>query len=229
MRVVRWGAGFVALVATTLVAACGGGSAPAQPQLSGARLKTALLPSSAFPAGYGVSSRNSYESGDRIKPYTRFNLATVSCGTFAIQIGAPGFGETAMAMDEFISPNQDLAYVQLIYQFADTKTASTFFSGLRTATLRCRSFTATEYGTPSRIAQQVSVTAPVSGHRATQISQVATAALGSSAASQIDYLFVLDGADVYGTIRVGTASAPPANPSAPAVIARLITRVAALG
>jgi hypothetical protein len=228
MRVARWWAGLAAVVAAMLVAGCGGGSAPTPPQLSGARLKTALLPGSAFPAGYAIYSKNSYESGDRIKPFTRYSPATISCGTFAIQLGAPGFGETAMATNEFISSNRDLAYVQLIYQFADPNTASTFFSGLRAATLRCRSFTATEYGYASRITQHVSATTSVSGHQAMQINQVERAALGSGAASQVDYLFVLGGADVYGTIRVGSTSAPPANPSAPAVIARLITRVAAL-
>jgi hypothetical protein len=218
----------VAVAAAALVAGCGGGAASAPPELSGAQLNTALLPGSAFPPGYVIFSKNSYVSGHRIKPFRRYNIATVSCGTFAIQLGAPGFGETAMATDEFLNSNQGLAYVQLIYQFADPKTASTFFSGLRAATLRCRSFTATEYGITSRITQQVSVADSVGGDRAMQINQ-AEGAPGSSSTSQIDYLFVLDGADVYGTIRAGnTSSAPPSNPSAPAVIARLIPRVAAL-
>lgn len=199
-------------------------------QLSGAQLKSALLLRSGFPAGYVIYPKNSYDSGTRVQnPVTRYDLATVPCGTFYIVIGDAGFGETAMAVDEFANYKLLEGYMQFIYQFPQAGTASTFLAGLRTVTRRCLSFTASEYGVTQRLRAQVSATTAVSGHPAVRIHQtVTTAGSDDHTASQFDYLFVLDGADVYGTILFGVKSAPPASPSAPAIIARLTARVAAL-
>lgn len=152
----------------------------------------------------------------------------MSCGTFAVQLGAHGFGETATATDEFLDQSRGQAYVQLVYQFSRPGTASTFFAGLRTTTIRCRSFTAPAFGVSTRWTQQVSTAAPVSGQQAMQILQTARA---SGTTTKTGYLFVLDGTDVYGTIRVGleTGTAPPAEPQASAIITKLITRIQALG
>ena len=155
-----------------------------------------------------------------------YDLATLPCGTFAVLLGLPGFGETAMATHSFFDQDTEQAYAQFVYQFRHPGTASTFVAGLRTTTMRCRSFTAREFGVSAQWTQQATAVAPVNGHRALQISQVAVA---SADTYNFDYLFVLDGTDVCGSIRAGLKGAPVPGQPAPATIAtRLITRVQAL-
>jgi len=215
----------VAAVWMSIAAACS--SSTAQP-VTGVQLKSALLPASDFPAGYEIYAKYSYDSGSHVSNSpARYDLATMPCGTFAVQLGSHGFGETAMATDEFLDQGRGQAYVQVVYQFLHPGIASTFFAGLRTTTMRCRSFTAPAFGVSTRWTQRASAAATVSGHQAMQIAQTAVA---SGTTSNIDYLFVLDGTDVYGTIRVGLGAAVklPDEPPAPVVITRLITRVQAL-
>jgi hypothetical protein len=147
------------------------------------------------------------------------------CNTLALQLGEPGFGETAMADDLLEDQDTGQAYGQFVYQFRHPATASTFIAELRTTAMRCRSFTVRDFG-KSNHTQQTTATGLVSGHRAVQIAEVAVVAANTS---DFDYLFVLDGTDVCGSSRAGFGGAlMPDQPTLGTIATRLITRVQAL-
>jgi hypothetical protein len=227
---VRVAAIAVAAAWMSISAACSSSTSQSAAQpVTGVKLKSALLPASGFPAGFKIYARYSHDSGSRMSSSpAQYDLATMLCGKFAAVLGAPGFGETAWATDEFLDRGLEQAYAQFVYQFRSPRIASTFFAGLRTTTMRCRSFTAYEFGVSNQLTQHATVAATINGHQAMQIAQTALIP-ATRAMSNIDYLFVLDDTDVFGCIRAGLGGAlVPDQPAAATIVTRLITRVQTL-
>jgi hypothetical protein len=223
----RFVARVVALaVAAAWIVACSSPQPSALQAVTGVRLKSALLPASEFHAGFTIDAKYSYNSGSRLSSSpARYGLATMTCNTLALQLGEPGFGETAMAVDQLDDQDTEQAYGQFVYQFRHPATASAFIAELRITAMRCRSFTVRDFGNSDHT-QQTTAAMLVNGHRAVQIAEVAVDAANTS---DFDYLFVLDGTDVCGSSRAGFGGAlVPDQPTLATIVARLITRVQAL-
>jgi hypothetical protein len=115
-------------------------------QVTGKQLKSALLPSSDFIAGYAVAY--AANSGGRLEHGGIFSLPSMSCRVFWPSVGiTQGFGETAFAT-ALVGPKSGTLPVvaeifsQTVYQFASTHKAATFLSQLTAKYRSCRSVTA---------------------------------------------------------------------------------------
>lgn len=192
-------------------------------QLTGTQLQTALLPQSAFPAGFALSSSGAVSSGDGAgtSPASH-DLATMSCASFVNHFGDTGFGESAMAANSHAGQGQ--AFDQVVYQFRDAATASEFVSGLRSLAGRCRSFTASSGQQTGTFSLQASSAAPVGGHPSAELLQ--SGKIGG-AALKLDALVTVSGTDVFAVAAVGLGSPAPSSPAPAALVYQLMKRQAA--
>lgn len=223
-------AGLAVGTAGPALAASGTGAVSAV-QLTGVQLLAALLPASAFPAGYKLDKTSVYDSGSRLLTApAKYNLATVSCTSFAKHFGQRGFGETAVASDFFIKGGTTLGPVrgfgQLVYQFKTSRAATAVFNGLRAIIRKCpqAGLSGTGPGSGVKVTTKVFDAAPIGGHRTFQVNQTATVK-GFSLGAKL--VFTVAGQDVFLTGNIGILAAPPSSPSPRTTMLRLINRVRA--
>jgi hypothetical protein len=116
-------------------------------QVSGARLKSALLPASTFGSGFKLVVATG-TGKSLLHQKARNHVPTMSCANFENQ-ALSSYGESAAAVS--ISDNQgatigvgstnvDLLYEQAAYQFPSVKAAATFYSQAHAKYATCRSF-----------------------------------------------------------------------------------------
>jgi hypothetical protein len=216
-------AAMVMAMCGTAVAATSRAARPAV-QLTGVRLRAALLPRSDFPAGYIFQKSGVYDSGRHLeKASAKYHLATMSCTSFAKNFGESGFGETATASDIFEnSPHDTGAFLQTVYQFKAPKTATSFFGGLFAIAVRCEAFL---FPATSDGKTEAFMAPPVGGHRTFQVDQ--TGFFLVNVMTEIDSVVTVAGTDVFVTSNLGANVAPPGSPSARTSMLRLIKRVEA--
>jgi hypothetical protein len=195
----------------------------ASAQLTGTQLRTALVPQSAFPGGFAVSSTSVVTSGGRLTSApARYRLATMSCAAFVQHLGNTGFGETAVAFDSVVGQGQ--AFDQVIYQFGSAAAAAGFLSGIRSLATRCRSFTATDNGASGTLSMRAETAAPVGGHPSLLVRQ--SGKLGGTPVT-LDTLWTESGTDVFGAAAIGAGASAPGNPTTRSVVYALMKRQAA--
>lgn len=189
-------------------------------QLTGTQLKTVLVPQSAFPGDFTVSSTSVVTSGGRLTSApARYRLATMSCVGFVQHLGNTGFGETAMAFDSVVGQGQ--AFDQVIYQFGSSAAAADFLSGIRSLAARCRSFTATDNGASGTLSMRAETAAPVGGHPSLLVRQ--SGKLGGTSIT-LDTLWAASGVDVFGAAAIGAGASAPGNPAKQAIVYALMKR-----
>jgi hypothetical protein len=138
------------LAGSALAAPLGHKPKPA-PQVTGARLQSALLPASAFGDGFTVTDRLNtgnklWSSRIRIKP------SSLSCANFEGYIYVGGFGNTAGAVTGVDNPNPAIADFpnvilggdDAVLQFNSTKAAASFYNQAYTRYQQCQDFTETD-------------------------------------------------------------------------------------
>jgi hypothetical protein len=119
-------------------------------QVSGARLKSALLPASTFGPGFKLAVATG-TGKSLLHQKARTHVPTMSCANFE-NLAFNFYGESAAAVS--ISDNQDAAigvgsanvdllYDQAAYQFPSVKTAATFYRQAHAKYATCRSFSET--------------------------------------------------------------------------------------
>jgi hypothetical protein len=140
--------GSIAVAASAFLLAPAGAQAATHPvQVSGAKLKSALLPASTFGSGFkqagAISSGKSLWSAKAKK-----HVPAMSCSGFE-NAGLTRFGETAAAFSASVdndgtsSPdlsNLTILYEQSVYQFPSTRTGATFYSQVHAKYAACKSF-----------------------------------------------------------------------------------------
>jgi hypothetical protein len=221
------GAGLIAtgLITTGLVAAGPAAEARAV-QLTGVQLRAALLPVSAFPAGYKIQPSSAMDSGKHLETAAaKFHLATMSCTSFSNNFSSKGFGESAVARNAVgrAGSTSGKFYLQEIYQFRTRAVASAFFNGVRAIAHRCPGFALSgTTGPGGKITTHAFNAAPIAGHRTFQVNQSAGTGLGKLT---LTFVFTVAGQDLFfdGTLGIGTAQ--PASPSPRAVMLKLLHRV----
>jgi hypothetical protein len=192
-------------------------------QLTGTELQTVLLPQSYFPAGFTSSSSGAVNSGGSLtSSAARYDLGTVSCGTFVSHLGSTGFGETAMAAEGFSGQQQ--AFDQFVYQFASAAEASGFVAGIKALAGRCHSFTATDDGATGTFSLSAAPAAKVGGHPSLELKQTGTIS-GSSLV--LDTLFTASGLDVFAATAVGVGASAPTGLATSTIVYDLMKRQAA--
>jgi len=201
-------------------------------QVTGKQLKSALLPSSYFVAGYAVAY--AANSGGRLEHGGIFNLPSMSCRVFWPSVGVTqGFGETAFATD-LVGPKPGTVtavaeiFSQTVYQFASTHTATTFLSQLNAKYQSCRSTSAsdTKGGTLRWVVHSQSKLR-VGGRQALQVVDYLSDSKVPGAPLVSYLLWTVSGADIYliSTQLLSTASPQPTQSS---LTLKLIARVTAL-
>jgi hypothetical protein len=195
----------------------------ASAQLTGTQLQTVLVPQSAFPGGFSVSSTSVVTSGGSLTSApARYRLATMSCASFVQHLGNTGFGEAAMAFDSVVGQGQ--AFDQVIYQFGSDAAAAGFLSGIRSLAARCRSFTATDNGASGTLSMRADTAAPVGGHPSLLVRE--SGKLGGIPIT-LDTLWTASGVDVFGAAAIGAGTSAPGNPAKQTIVYALMTRQAA--
>jgi hypothetical protein len=232
---IRVMAAAVAAAAGLAIATCGpadavtaGHAAPAATravQLTGVQLRAALLPASAFPAGYKLDKSGVYDSGAHLLTVpAKYHLATMSCASFAKHFGFKGFGESAVAGDAFVTATFNREFGQQVYQFRTSRAAAAFFGGLRAIARRCPKFLLTESGLGASLTTKVFDASSIAGHRTFQANEAGTI-MGFRLGLKL--VFTLAGPDVFMTGNVGVFAAPPTSPAPRTTMLRLIKRVRA--
>ena len=189
-------------------------------QLTGTQLEQVLLPQSAFPAGFTLSSSSAVSSGDALSSSpAQYDLASVSCADFVNHLGNTGFGETAMAADSYIGTKQ--AFDQVVYQFGSASAASAFVDGIRSVANRCASFTATDSGATGTFSLKASTGAAVGGHPSLDLVQTGTI---SGSPLTLDTLFSASGVDVFAGAAVGLGAPTPASLAKETIVYDLMKR-----
>ena len=124
--------------------------------------------------------------------------------------------------------------IQFIFQFPTASAAAGYLDTLRAAVSRCPSVTATTNGLTATLKQNFMTAPPVAGHQAFLLRQSGTIPLRQSGTIKgvpdgSRAVLALDGTDVCMEEVAVIGVSIPAQPSPVALIAKLITRVRALG
>jgi hypothetical protein len=201
-------------------------------QVTGKQLKSALLPTADFAAGYGVIY--AANSGGALEHGGVFHLPSMSCQIFWPSVGATrGFGETAFATDlvglKGVTVSSLLEiFNQTVYQFASTHTASTFLSQLNAKYRSCRSVTASDsMGGTLRWAVHSQSKLRVGGHQALQVVEDLSDSKVPGPPSVTYLLWTVSGADIY-LISIEPLSTSKPQPSQSSLTLKLIARVSHL-
>lgn len=118
------------------------------PQVTGVRLRSALLPASAFGDGFTVTQR--LNSGNKLwSPRVNIKPSSLSCADFEQYIYVAGFGNTAGAMDSVGNPNPDFTNYpsvvldgdQAVLQFKTASAAASFYNLAYARYEQCTAFT----------------------------------------------------------------------------------------
>lgn len=202
------------------------GSQAGPPQLTGARLASALLPASAFPSGFSVTARSS--SGRHLEtPAARYHLGVMTCVRFATSSGQPGFGETATASDVRsrlfggFSTGSGESFRQMVYQFASARAARSYFQGLQTVAGKCGAWRLQAPGGGSAAAGGAQASSDGASF------QVSAGLSTPAGPAQEQAVVVLAGADVFEVDAAAFSRDVPATPALDALAHQLITRVRA--
>ena len=204
-------------------------------QVTGAQLKTALLPTSTFGSDFKVLGATS--SGTSLWPTKAVKHAsTMSCVNFenagAVATGKPR-SRSRSRRTAALSPappnldNLNLLYDQSVYQFASTKAASAFYNQAYAKYASCKSFTDTLSGDPngaSTITLKSIAKTKVGTHQAFQLTQIVKRTRALRHFTEAEHAGHRKGADVFIFVNGSTTNRPvPAK-----TMLKLINRVAAL-
>lgn len=225
----------IAVAASAFLLAPAAAQASAHPvQVSGATLRSALLPPSTFGSGFKLASSTS--SGKSLWPaQATKHVPAMSCSDFE-EAGLARFGETAVALsasfDNSVPSSPSLSdltllYEQSVYQFPSTRTADTFYSQVHAKYAACKSFDFKALdgsGQNSTVTLKSIAWTKVGKYHAFQLTQ----SLGDSGIPGISLNFntlvTVAGADIFIVVDFSTAN----HPVAAKTMLKLVDRVRAL-
>jgi hypothetical protein len=203
-------------------------------QVNGAKLKSALLPASAFGSGFKVLGASS--SGKSLWHQTPAkHVATMSCANFENQ-GLTRYGESAVATSAILNKNStnitslsnlNLLYDQTVYQFPSAKAAAAFYNQAHGKFAACKSFSEAVPGNPGgklTFTLKSIAKTKVGTHQAFKIAQGVGGAGLTGVSLNFETLVTVAGADVFVVVDFTTANQPvPAK-----TMLKLVDRVKAL-
>lgn len=212
------------VMAILALAPAASAATPGARQVTGTKLATALVPASYF--GRGSKATRPLDSGNSLeKGKAFFNVATMSCAKFWAIYGVPRLGETAVAGDLITGGGGAILNdQQIVYQLPSSHAAKSFYNTAYTKYGKCRNITLSGNGPRIYVKTRSIARTRVGRSSAFAVAQVDTFANGPLPLYSYT-LFALDGDDVF-ILEATTASA--AKPNMTAIVARLISRVAAL-
>ena len=225
----------IAVAASAFLIAPAAAQAATHPvQVSGAELKSALLPASTFGSGFKLLVASS--SGKSLwDQKAAKHVPTMSCANFESQ-GLTRYGESAVATSAILNngstnitslSNLNLLYDQTVYQFPSAKAAAAFYNQAHAKFAACKSFSETVSGDPNgklTITLKSIATTKVGTHQAFKIAQGVGGADIPGVSLNFETLVTVAGADVFVVVDFTTANQPvPAK-----TMLKLVNRVKAL-
>jgi hypothetical protein len=179
------------------------------PQVTGSRLKSALLPAAAF--GDGFTGANAISTGGRLlSSNARYHVPGMSCSNFEDFAILGGYGDTAGALADDVNsnpwgsfPNTVLYGIEWVNQFASTQAATTFFNQADAKYGACTSFTEPNPGDTSPGGGTLQVTnmsvskTTVSGNHAFTVTQQSALSEAPGFSLYNNVLVVVSGTNVY--------------------------------
>jgi hypothetical protein len=174
------------------------------PQVTGARLQSALLPASAFGDGFTVVDHKNTGS-KLLSTKALLKPSSLSCATFATLIFIGGYGNTAGAVDGVNNPDPNFADYpnivvagdQAVLQFKTTQAATSFYNQAYAKYKQCSAFTDTELGLQLELSTSSLSTTTINKNKAFQLIQHADIAALPVASDYQSTAFVLSGTNVY--------------------------------
>lgn len=200
-------------------------------QVTGKQLKSALLPASDFLAGYSAGAED--DSGRKLEHGTLFKVPSMSCKNFWLLTGVVGgFGETAFASDLIDTKSTSVTvfetFTQIVYQFASTHAAASFYSQLNAKYRSCRTVTSSD-GSGGSLRRTVRSQSKqrVGGHQAVRLVESLSDSKVAGPALTTYVLWTIDGTDIY-MISTTPLSIPSPKPTQASLTLKLIARVSHL-
>ena len=203
------------------------------PQVTGARLRTALLPASAFGDGFTVTQR--LNSGSKLaSTQVRIKPSSLTCVAFETFIFVRGFGNTAGATNSVNNPNPDFSSYpsivlggdQTVLQFKTSGAATSFYNQAYARYKQCTAFTEPDPADNSQFELTVQSLAKttVGKNKAFQVIQLVDIAALPAFSFYANTAVVLAGTNVYTIDDVNGTN----DPISASLLGRLINRVQAL-
>lgn len=178
-------------------------------------------------AGFTAPSGGATDSGGLLtRAKAKFNPSTMSCADLQNNLGAAGFGETAMSTTALLSERKETVS-ESVYQFASASAATAFYTAVKTNWASCTTFSS---GSGASAAEfTVTVTAAKAGVGQQDFANTETGTLDGSP-SAIASTLALDGPDVLlvGAAKLGTATVPTDLDSG-SLTAKAIAKIATAG
>jgi hypothetical protein len=203
----------------------------AAPQVTGARLQSALLPVSAFGDGFTVRDRlntgkSLWSTRASIKP------SGLSCATFETYIFVGGFGDTAGATEDFQNPNPAYADYpsvvldgdQTVIQFKTAQAAASFYNRAYARYNQCHAFTESDSSIQLELTNQSLSKTTIAGHTAFQLIQYVDLSAVPALNFYANTTVVLAGTNVYTIDDVNGTN----DPISTSLLSDLIDRIQAL-
>ena len=201
------------------------------PQVSGARLQSALLPASAFGDGFTVSRRGN--TGNRLwSTHANIKPSSLSCRTFGDYVFVGGFGNTAGAADSVENQNPAIADYpslvlggdQAVLQFKTTQAAASFYNQAYARYKQCTAYTDSVDNLQIELTNQSLSKTTIGKNKAFQLIQYVDISSLPALSFYANTAVVLAGTNVYTIDDVnGTNDPIPAS-----LLGKLISRVQAL-
>jgi hypothetical protein len=189
-------------------------------QVTGNKLKSALLPASSF--GPDVHFDVAVGSGKSLwHQKAKDHVSSMSCGNFENGVGLGRFGESAGAWsfvdnpDAFTNfPNAEFYYNQVVYQFSTAKAATTFYGQAKTKYGKCRDFTesvpaSTVPGSGKLETTVLSMSkTKVGKYQAFQLTQAVTLSESPGFSLTLNTLVTVEGTDVFTIVDLSGTNDP---------------------
>ena len=202
-------------------------------QVSGNKLKSALLPASTFGSDYQFQFATS--SGKSLwHQRARDHVSSMSCGNFEDGVGLGSFGESAVALS-FIDnqnaitnfPNAEFYYNQAVYQFPTVKAATTYYGQAKVKYAKCRDFTESVPASSVPGSGRMEITllsmtkTKVGSYQAFQLTQAVNLSESPGFSLTLNTLVTVEGTDVFTVVSLSGTS----DPVSTNVMLKLVNRV----
>jgi hypothetical protein len=182
---------------------------------SAAQIQSLLPPDAAvYPSNIEDVSNGQAGSGNTVKVESKYDIATMACGTFAENLTGPGFGENSIYLSELADTALTVAYGYAVYQFPTAAGASEFVKETAAKFASCGNFSVTSDNVTVSVSMDVGSASDARVAAAnTSVALTESIAATSSKTIYAQYVFAADGDTVIVETDASQTSPLPSSPT----------------
>jgi len=182
---------------------------------SAAQIQSLLPPDTeVYPSNIEDVSNGQAGSGSTVKVESKYNIATMACGTFAENLTGPGFGENSIYLSELANTAETVAYGYAVYQFPTAGQATEFVKATAAKFASCGNFSVTSDNVTVAISMNVGSASGAQVAAAnTSVALSESIAAGGSKTIYAQYVFAADGNTVIVETDASQSSPLPSSPT----------------